>query len=99
VQQSLIAAFDHQDYPFAALISDLNPARDQSRSAIFTVALDWERETAPPTFAGLTARPVTPPIAHAPYDLTLTLREVNGQSQLQCDYSANCLTRPPCAAG
>ena len=88
VRQSLITAFDHQDYPFAALISDLNPARDTSRSAIFTVALDWERETAPPTFAGLTARPVTPPIAHAPYDLTLTLREVNGQSQLQCDYSS-----------
>jgi myxalamid-type nonribosomal peptide synthetase MxaA len=88
VQESLIAAFDHQDYPFASLIGDLNPARDQSRSAIFTVALDWEREMAPPIFAGLTARPVTPPIAYTPYDLTLTLREVHGQSQLQCDYSS-----------
>ena len=88
VQQSLITAFDHQDYPFAAVINDLNPTRDQSRSAIFTVALDWEREAAPPTFAGVTARPVTPPIAYTPYDLTLTLREVNGQNQLQCDYSS-----------
>jgi myxalamid-type nonribosomal peptide synthetase MxaA len=94
VQQSLIAAFDHQDYPFAALINDLNPARDTSRSAIFTVALDWERETTPSTFAGLTTRPVTPPISHVPYDLTLTLREVNGQSQLQCDYSSELFDAP-----
>ena len=87
VQRSLLAAFDYQDYPFAALIRDLNPERDQSRSAIFTIALDWEREMAPPHFAGVTVRPVTPPIAHTPYDLSLTLCEINGQHQLQCDYS------------
>jgi myxalamid-type nonribosomal peptide synthetase MxaA len=91
IQQSLIAAFDYQDYPFAALINDLNPPRDQSRPAVFSVALDWERELAPPRFAGLAARPVTPPIAYAPYDLSLTLREVYGQSQLQCDYSSELL--------
>jgi myxalamid-type nonribosomal peptide synthetase MxaA len=91
IQQLLIAAFDYQDYPFATLISDLNPPRDQSRPAVFTVALDWERELALPRFAGLTARPVTPPIAYAPYDLSLTLREVNGQNQLQCDYSSELL--------
>jgi myxalamid-type nonribosomal peptide synthetase MxaA len=87
VRDDLLAAFDHQHYPFAALIRDLNPERDQSRSAIFSVALDWEPERAPPGFAGVTASRVNAPVAYVPYDLLVTVVEINGGLQLQCDYS------------
>jgi myxalamid-type nonribosomal peptide synthetase MxaA len=87
VRDELLVAFDHQHYPFAALIRDLNPERDQSRSAIFSVALDWEPERPAPGFAGVTASRVNPPVAYVPYDLLVTIVEVNGGLQLQCDYS------------
>ncbi len=87
VQQSLLTAFDHQDYPFSAIIHDLNPERDQSRSAIFTVAFDWQPDFARPSFGTLSTQRVTAPIQYVPYDLFLTVVEVNGQMQLQCDYS------------
>jgi myxalamid-type nonribosomal peptide synthetase MxaA len=88
VQQSLLAPFDHRHYPFATLVRDLNPGRDQSRSAIFSVAFDWESGQTAPSFTGLVARPVTPPIAYTPYDLLLTVNEGDGQYRLQCDYSS-----------
>lgn len=87
VRDDLLTAFDHQHYPFAALVRDLNPERDQSRSAVFSVAFDWEPERPPPSFAGLSATRVTAPVAYVPYDLLLTVVEVGGGIQLQCDYS------------
>ena len=35
VRQTALDAFEHQNYPFARLVEDLQPARDQSRSPIF----------------------------------------------------------------
>jgi myxalamid-type polyketide synthase MxaB len=35
VRQTVLAAFDHQDYPFALLVEQLQPRRDPSRSPIF----------------------------------------------------------------
>jgi amino acid adenylation domain-containing protein/non-ribosomal peptide synthase protein (TIGR01720 family) len=35
VRQTTLDAFEHQSYPFATLVEDLQPARDQSRSPIF----------------------------------------------------------------
>ena len=87
VQQALLSAFDHQDYPFAAIIHDLNPVRDQSRSPIFTVAFDWQPRAAQPRFDGLSVQPVTVPVQFVPYDLALTVIELDGQLQLRCDYT------------
>ncbi|MCC6191428.1 MAG: amino acid adenylation domain-containing protein [Anaerolineales bacterium] len=87
VQDSLLTAFDYQDYPFSAIIQDLDPERDQSRSPVFTVAFDWQPEAARLDFGGPSAQPITAPIQYVPYDLFLTVIEVSGQMQLQCDYS------------
>ncbi len=87
VQQCLLTAFDHQDYPFSAIIHDLHPDRDQSRSPVFTVAFDWQPDFAWPSFRALGVQPVTAPVQYVPYDLILSVAEANGQMQLQCDYS------------
>jgi myxalamid-type nonribosomal peptide synthetase MxaA len=87
VQQSLLAAFDHQDYPFSAIIADLQPERDQSRSTIFTVAFDWQPGFERPDFGALDIEQVTAPVNYVPYDLFVTVVERNGRMQLQCDYS------------
>jgi len=94
VQQGLLAAFDHQDYPFAAIIHDLNPERDQSRSPIFSVGFDWQTSKSVPAFAGLRVEPVTAPVQFVPYDLCLTVVELQGQWQFQCDYSTELFDAP-----
>lgn len=37
VQQTLLSAFEHQDYPFPLLVERLQPVRDASRSPLFQV--------------------------------------------------------------
>ncbi len=43
MRQAALAAFDHQEYPFALLVEQLNPPRDPSRSAIFETTINLMR--------------------------------------------------------
>jgi amino acid adenylation domain-containing protein/thioester reductase-like protein len=79
-------AVDHAALPFASLVQALNPERDQSRSAVFTIAVD--RDVWPALrFGELSARVITGPCRHARYDLHFTLVEGPGLTHLQCDYA------------
>lgn len=87
VRDALLDAWDHAEYPFASLIADLDPPRDQSRSPLFTVAVD--RDVWSPPSGGLIGRPLTLPGNRARYDLRLRLVEGPGLLQVQCDYSTD----------
>jgi amino acid adenylation domain-containing protein len=39
VRDTLVAAYDHQEYPFDQLVQDLNPIRDPSRNPLFDVMI------------------------------------------------------------
>jgi amino acid adenylation domain-containing protein/non-ribosomal peptide synthase protein (TIGR01720 family) len=43
VRQTVLAAFEHQDYPFALLVKRLQPERAANRSTIFQVAFFWQK--------------------------------------------------------
>ena len=43
VRQRILAAFDHQDYPFPLLVERLQPARDPSRSPVFQTMFIMQR--------------------------------------------------------
>lgn len=45
VQTRSLASFDHQDYPYEALVHQLEPERDQSRNPLFDVMFAFEKET------------------------------------------------------
>ena len=43
VRGKVLAALDHQEYPFALLVERLRAARDASRTPVFQVSLDWQK--------------------------------------------------------
>ena len=43
VRQTVLAAFEHQDYPFAQQVKDLQPERDPSRSPLFQVMFTLQK--------------------------------------------------------
>ncbi|MBL4869083.1 MAG: amino acid adenylation domain-containing protein, partial [Pseudomonadales bacterium] len=79
VQQSTMAAFDHQNVPFERIVEEVTTQRDMSRSPIFqlmfvmqnTLPLDEQLIQG----AGLVFEPISPDIESAKFDITLTMRE------------------------
>ena len=85
--QSLAAVNAHRHVSLAEMIQLLRPARDQSRSALFTVGFRaWEQATAP-TFEALETAYDVPPGAGARYDLELMAVASESGTLLVCDYS------------
>lgn len=62
IRETVLAALAHQDFPFALLVERLRPHRDPSRSPIFQVVLDWQKQehfgahVDSPSVAGTTVR-------------------------------------------
>ncbi|HEY0734854.1 MAG TPA: amino acid adenylation domain-containing protein [Herpetosiphonaceae bacterium] len=54
VRQTVLEAFEHQDYPFVTLVERLQPIRDLSRSPLFQVMFAWQKAHVRDN-AGLTA--------------------------------------------
>jgi amino acid adenylation domain-containing protein/thioester reductase-like protein len=93
IRDTVADAFDHQEVAFADLVSQLDPARDRSRSALFTVGFEVLAEAEPPDLIDLSAQWVTPPVPGCRYDLHLTLVESSRGLSIQCDYSTELLDR------
>jgi natural product biosynthesis luciferase-like monooxygenase protein/FkbM family methyltransferase len=89
-----LAAYEHQDYPFALLAERLQPQRDPSRSPVFQVLFIFQKSHLPELdrlagfslgedghrmdWAGLELEAVRLGWRPAPFDLTLSLAEVSG---------------------
>jgi non-ribosomal peptide synthetase component F len=81
------AAEQHRHLSLSEMIQLLNPARDQSRSAIFTAAFSHQSAAPAMAFGTLQTRLAGLPASGARYDLDLTLAANADGAQLVCDYS------------
>ncbi|WP_344251866.1 amino acid adenylation domain-containing protein, partial [Actinoplanes campanulatus] len=73
---TVLDGFDHHAVPFARLVDELQPDRDQSRTPIFQTAFTLhEYRLDVLQFAGLTAEPFGDDDGIAKYDLTLQMQE------------------------
>jgi amino acid adenylation domain-containing protein len=75
VRDGALAAYAHGDVPFEVLVSELNPARDPSRSPFFDVVLAYGEEPAGGwlRLPGLCTEPIAVHSRTAKFDLVLSI--------------------------
>lgn len=89
-RHTVIAALEHQDYPFPLLVERLQPKRDASYSPLFQALFVWEkpRELATHTAQQkLRLEPYAFGQQGAPFDLTLRVTDIQGA--LSADFRYN----------
>jgi amino acid adenylation domain-containing protein len=110
VRQTVLAALDHQDFPFLLLVERLHPPRDPSRTPLFQVLFGMQQ---PPPFidrniaalamgeagssmqlAGLSLQPLPLQQRAAPFDLTLTLAETSAGLAATLQYNTDLFEAP-----
>ena len=89
IKQTLLEAYEHQDYPFARLIDKLNLKRDPSRSALVSTIFNLERLPKDISVADLVAAPYPQPICYTRVDLTFTLNLIGDDIVLEADYNTD----------
>ncbi len=96
VRHTVIAALEHQDYPFPLLVERLQPKRDASYSPIFQVVFVWDRpgilqdqENARLDQEALKLEPFLVAQQGSAFDLTLHMSEVRGSLSADLSYNVD----------
>ena len=94
VGQTLLGAYDHQDYPFDILVDELGLKRDMSRSPIFDVLVEMHNfpghETGEfPEMAGVQIRPVKPQFTVSKYELCFRFMHEDNRLKLLLEYNTD----------
>ncbi|HZU03680.1 MAG TPA: amino acid adenylation domain-containing protein [Ktedonobacteraceae bacterium] len=113
VRQTVIEALDHQEYPFPLLVERLQPRRDPSYSPLIQALFIWDRprtsgeqsaarfgksETATRLARHLPQlEPYLAGQQGAPFDLTLTIFEVEGKLSADFRYNVDLFEAPTLA--
>jgi amino acid adenylation domain-containing protein len=94
VREVALGAYDHQELPFEKLVEELRPERDLSRSPLFQVLFNMQNVPASRIeLPGLTMERLTSLGAEAKFDLTLYVRERDGEVRLKLVYNADLFDR------
>ncbi|HWM88866.1 MAG TPA: MupA/Atu3671 family FMN-dependent luciferase-like monooxygenase, partial [Kofleriaceae bacterium] len=90
VRRDALGAFAHQELPFERLVDGLEVARDLSRPALFQVMLVLHNTPVPSAeLQGLRLEGLDVDAGASKFDLTLELREVDGELRGTFEYSTD----------
>ena len=89
LQGEVASLSDHTTTPFARVVRDLDPARDQSRSPIFTIGFSVDPVLPTPSFFGARARWAVAPVAWSRYDLDVQVTEGASGLQIGCTFATD----------
>jgi len=90
VRAVALDATAHQDVPFEALLDELHPERDLSRTPLFQVLFNFVNvELEPVQLPGITVSPVSPDSETAKLDLTVYALEYADEILLTFSYNAD----------
>ncbi|MDM8558776.1 amino acid adenylation domain-containing protein [Candidatus Parabeggiatoa sp. HSG14] len=85
----LLEAYDHQNYPFANLINQLNLVRDGSQSPLVSATFNLDRIAKVPKMFGLTVEWFTQPLHFTAFDIGFNLIEMDDNWILDCEYNTD----------
>ena len=91
VKHNLLAAMEHQEYPFPAVVQDCNPPRDSSRTPLFQLMFVWHQgnnELLAQDDWIDSVLPLSGPRG-APYDLMLAVSDLGDRFELNWTYQTS----------
>ncbi len=77
MKDSLLEAYDHQDYPFARLLSKLDLPRDTGRTSLLSTIFNLDKSEIFPEIPGLKLSYYPEPVYYTHYDLTVNITEID----------------------
>lgn len=88
-RENVMQALAHQELPFEALVDDLQPRRDPSRTPLFQVMFIWQTAPTAIQLPGLSLKtiPVDPGVAM--FDLTIVVHDDEGQMTVTAEYNTD----------
>jgi amino acid adenylation domain-containing protein len=89
VRKTALDAYAHQEYPFDNIVQKVNPARDLSRSPIFSVLFQVDNAAKDVSLDGVTARQYPVPQEHARFDLTIIFADREDGLTCRLEYNAD----------
>jgi natural product biosynthesis luciferase-like monooxygenase protein/amino acid adenylation domain-containing protein len=89
VRHTLLAAFEHQDYPFARLLRQLDLPRDPARPLPIATTLNLDRPLALPAGFSVDFAPISRSVVHSQVDLSLNAVETAGGLRLDWTYATD----------
>ncbi len=89
VRQTLLKAYQHQQYPFSRLIRKLNMPQDMSRGSAISFEFNLDRFTGFPEMPGLEIEQFDLHINYAKYDLILDVLEIGDELHLKFEYATD----------
>jgi len=87
----LLSAYEHQDYPFALLLNQLDLPRNTSRSPLIDVSFNLEPAINLPKMKGLEISLLPQKVSFRDRDLHLNVTEIGGEALVDCDYNTDLL--------
>ncbi|MEW9702942.1 amino acid adenylation domain-containing protein, partial [Paenibacillus sp. SI8] len=89
VKEGLLAAYEHQEYPFEELVEKLDLQRDLSRNPLFdTMFVLHNTGPSPMTIDGLKISPYSQDFTAAKFDLTMNAEETEGGLRFWIEYAS-----------
>ncbi|MFN7557105.1 MupA/Atu3671 family FMN-dependent luciferase-like monooxygenase, partial [Microcystis sp.] len=85
----LLSAYEHQDYPFALLLNQLDLPRNTSRSPLIDVSFNLEPAINLPKMKGLEISLLPQKVSFRDRDLHLNVTEIGGEALVDCDYNTD----------
>ncbi len=92
-RDTLLSAYQHQDYPFWRLLEKLALAPDPGRTPLFAATFNLERPVRLPETPGLAVRPAAQPILGTGFDLHLNVLDWDDRLTVELDFTLDLFTR------